>query len=198
MQGMQYNSQDKKRQNKLSISKQNINNIRFNIQNQQNFDQQQFLAMNNASVPLSSNAVLQQDTWADDNSQNNSLAGGNNNGGNGMNSRGGHHSQGPSNHYKIGSKLKLGAATSTNFMKNVNQPNSFNMSMLRSVQQNMPNVSKIFYQTFILINYISERRMVQTIKQSIGIIKIQINTTLFLKCMLAYLDFSLECKIRQF
>lgn len=31
MQGMQYNSQDKKRQNKLSISKQNINNIRFNI-----------------------------------------------------------------------------------------------------------------------------------------------------------------------
>jgi hypothetical protein len=56
-----------------------------------------------------------------------------------MNSRGGHHSQGPSNHYKIGSKLKLGAATSTNFMKNVNQPNSFNMSMLRSVQQNMPN-----------------------------------------------------------
>ena len=60
-----------------------------------------------------------------------------------MNSRGGHHSQGPSNHYKIGSKLKLGAATSTNFMKNVNQPNSFNMSMLRSVQQNMPNVSPL-------------------------------------------------------
>ena len=100
--------------------------------------------MNNANVPLSSNAVLQQDTWADDNSQNNSLAGGNNSGGNnGMGSRGGHHSQGPGNHYKIGSKLKLGAATSTNFMKNVNQPNSFNMSMLRSVQQNMPNVSTL-------------------------------------------------------
>jgi len=31
MQGMQYNSQDKKRQNKLSISKQNISNIRFNM-----------------------------------------------------------------------------------------------------------------------------------------------------------------------
>ena len=31
MQAMQYNSQDKKRQNKLSISKQNINNIRFNM-----------------------------------------------------------------------------------------------------------------------------------------------------------------------
>lgn len=68
-----------------------------------------------------------------------------------MNSRGGHHSQGPSNHYKIGSKLKLGAATSTNFMKNVNQPNSFNMSMLRSVQQNMPNVSTLshFFISFI-------------------------------------------------
>ena len=99
--------------------------------------------MNNANVPLSSNAVLQQDTWADDNSQNNSLAGGNNNLGNGMGSRGGHHSQGPGSHYKVGSKLKLGAATSTNFMKNVNQPNSFNMSMLRSVQQNMPNVSPL-------------------------------------------------------
>lgn len=91
--------------------------------------------MNNASVPLSSNAVLQQDNnWNDDNSQNNSLAGGTAPGSTGLNSRGGHHSQGPSNHYKIGSKIKLGAATSTNFMKNVNQPNSFNMSMLRSVK----------------------------------------------------------------
>ena len=62
-----------------------------------------------------------------------------------MGSRGGHHSQGPGSHYKVGSKLKLGAATSTNFMKNVNQPNSFNMSMLRSVQQNMPNVSQSSY-----------------------------------------------------
>ena len=99
--------------------------------------------MNNANIPLSSNAVLQQDTWADDNSQNNSLAGQNTNTGGGMGSRGGHHSQGPGSHYKVGSKLKLGAATSTNFMKNVNQPNSFNMSMLRSVQQNMPNVSTL-------------------------------------------------------
>lgn len=65
-----------------------------------------------------------------------------------MGSRGGHHSQGPGNHYKIGSKLKLGAATSTNFMKNVNQPNSFNMSMLRSVQQNMPNVSILILFSF--------------------------------------------------
>ena len=30
-----------------------------------------------------------------------------------------HHSQGPSNHYKVAHKnVKLGAATSTNFMKN--------------------------------------------------------------------------------
>lgn len=64
-------------------------------------------------------------------------------------------------------------------MKNVNQPNSFNMSMLRSVQQNMPNVSKTFYHTFILMIYISERRMVQTIKQSIGIINIQINKFIY-------------------
>lgn len=46
---------------------------------------------------------------------------------------------GPASHYKMGgSKIKLGAATSTNFMKNQGngQPGSsqYNMSMLRSVQ----------------------------------------------------------------
>lgn len=41
--------------------------------------------------------------------------------------------------------MKLGAATSTNFMKNniQNQNNQYNMSMLRSVQQNMPNMPNV-------------------------------------------------------
>ena len=51
---------------------------------------------------------------------------------------------------KVGSKMKLGAATSTNFMKNNQNVNNqhYNMSMLRSVQQNMPNmpnVSELFF-----------------------------------------------------
>ena len=53
----------------------------------------------------------------------------------------GHHSQGPSSHYKVSNKMKVGAATSTNFMKNVG--GNFNTSMLRSMQQNMPNSSNV-------------------------------------------------------
>ena len=48
----------------------------------------------------------------------------------------------PGTHYKVSSKIKLGAATSTNFMMNngANPHNQqYNMSMLHSVQQNMPN-----------------------------------------------------------
>ena len=54
------------------------------------------------NVPMSSNAVLHQENWIDENG-NPSPAG-----------------EGPSSshHYKVGgSKMKLGAATSTNFMK---------------------------------------------------------------------------------
>jgi hypothetical protein len=45
-----------------------------------------------------------------------------------------HHSQGPSSHYKVSNKIKMGAATSTNFMKSINGQQNFNMSMLRSMQ----------------------------------------------------------------
>lgn len=76
------------------------------------------------------------------------------------NSRVGHHSQGPTNNHKLGSKLKLGANTSTNFMKSVNQnPSNFNVQMLRQVKQNLPNVSltllfNIFYYLNPLIQFI--------------------------------------------
>ena len=41
--------------------------------------------------------------------------------------------------------MKLGAATSTNFMKNQSSVGNqhYNMSMLRSVQQNMPNMPNV-------------------------------------------------------
>ena len=41
--------------------------------------------------------------------------------------------------------MKLGAATSTNFMKNQQNIGNqhYNMSMLRSVQQNMPNMPNV-------------------------------------------------------
>lgn len=67
---------------------------------------------------------------------------------------------GPGSHYKVGgSKLKLGAATSTNFMKSQGagaimasggqvHPASYNMSMLRSVQQNMPMMPNVSYFPF--------------------------------------------------
>ena len=44
------------------------------------------------------------------------------------------------NQYKMSNnKLKMGAATSTNFMNN----QQLKMSMLRSVQQNMPNLPSV-------------------------------------------------------
>ena len=48
--------------------------------------------------------------------------------------------------------MKLGAATSTNLMKNniQNQNNQYNMYMLRSVQQNMPNMPNVSIKVFIL------------------------------------------------
>jgi len=55
------------------------------------------------NIPLSSNAVLHHENWRDEQNgktQPNQPAG----------------IQG--SHYKVGSKMKLGAATSTNFMKN--------------------------------------------------------------------------------
>ena len=54
---------------------------------------------------MSSNAVLHHENWREDNSQN---------GGKGSGAMTGP----PGTHYKVGSKMKLGAATSTNFMKN--------------------------------------------------------------------------------
>lgn len=52
-----------------------------------------------------------------------------------------HHGHQGQHLYKVGgSKMKLGAATSTNFMKQGSQNQQYNMSMLRSVQQNMPNM----------------------------------------------------------
>ena len=52
-------------------------------------------------MPMSSNAVLHHENWRD-----------------GDHSQGGAMSGPPASHYKVGSKMKLGAATSTNFMKN--------------------------------------------------------------------------------
>jgi hypothetical protein len=80
-------------------------------------------------MPMSSNAVLHHENWRDgEGSQNNNSSGA--------------MSGPPGSHYKVGSKMKLGAATSTNFMKNNQNVNNqhYNMSMLRSVQQNMPNM----------------------------------------------------------
>lgn len=42
-------------------------------------------------------------------------------------------------------KMKVGAATSTNFMNSNYMNNQFKMSMLRSVQQNMPNMPNVSY-----------------------------------------------------
>ena len=49
------------------------------------------------------------------------------------------------NQYKMSNnKIKMGAATSTNFMNGANMNNQqFKMSMLRSVQQNMPNMPNV-------------------------------------------------------
>ena len=56
----------------------------------------------NMNIPLSSNAVLHHENWREDTQNGKPTAP------NGI--------QG--SHYKVGSKMKLGAATSTNFMKN--------------------------------------------------------------------------------
>merc|ERR1719329_682503 len=57
------------------------------------------------NMPMSSNAVLHHDNWREENGSN----------GNGNGSLTGP----PGSHYKVGgSKMKLGAATSSNFMKN--------------------------------------------------------------------------------
>ena len=58
------------------------------------------------NAPMSSNAVLHHENWREDNSQN------------GGGKVGGAVTGPPGTHYKVGSKMKLGAATSTNFMKN--------------------------------------------------------------------------------
>lgn len=103
--------------------------IRFNMNNQEHFGGLAGGVHHN--VPMSSNAVLHQENWMDENG-NPSPAGEANS----------------SHHYKVGgSKMKLGAATSTNFMKGghgvTSQQNQYNMSMLRSVQQNMPNMPNV-------------------------------------------------------
>lgn len=66
--------------------------IRFN-----QFDPVQQFNMAHQNMPMSSNAVLHHENW-----------------------REGENAQqvAPGSHYKVGSKMKLGAATSTNFMKN--------------------------------------------------------------------------------
>ena len=81
------------------------------------------------NIPMSSNAVLQQENWLDENGNPSPPVEGSNS----------------SNHYKVGGgKMKLGAATSTNFMKGQSsQQQQYNMSMLRSVQQNMPNMPNV-------------------------------------------------------
>ena len=91
------------------------------------------------NMPMSSNAVLHQENWMDENG-NPSPAG---------------EASASSHHYKVGgSKMKLGAATSTNFMKGqqgiTSQQNQYNMSMLRSVQQNMPNMPNVSNQNSYL------------------------------------------------
>lgn len=87
------------KQNKLAISKGNVAAIRFNM----NQDQFGGLAGNiHHNMPMSSNAVLQQENWLDENGNPSPPVEGSNS----------------SNHYKVGgNKMKLGAATSTNFMK---------------------------------------------------------------------------------
>lgn len=55
-------------------------------------------------MPMSSNAVLHHENWRDGDHSSNNI--------------GGAMSGPPGSHYKVGSKMKLGAATSTNFMKN--------------------------------------------------------------------------------
>ena len=81
------------------------------------------MGMNIQNLPLSSNNVLQSDSWEVDN------------GSQGMTS---------------GSKTKFGAVTSTNFMNGRTQMNNqhLKMSMLRSVQQNMPNMPNVSYLSF--------------------------------------------------
>jgi len=74
------------------------------------------------NMPMSSNAVLSHENWNDENS----------------------HNDGSFNHYKMGNKIKLGANTSTNFMNGQQMANQqYKMSMLRSVQQNMPNMPNV-------------------------------------------------------
>ena len=89
----QLSSQEKKRSNK-----QSNNNVAMRFPGGYDFDQGHNNNVHN--VPLSSNAVLHHENWRED--QSNSLKQQNIQG----------------SHYKVGSKMKLGAATSTNFMKN--------------------------------------------------------------------------------
>lgn len=108
----QYNNQQQmmleelQRGNRMGLPNNQMGK-RFNMQNLptggMNFDQQmQQQYMNHPQLPLSSNAVLQRDAWQANsilqiNCQNNLS----------------------NSHYKVGpNKMKPGAATSTNFMKN--------------------------------------------------------------------------------
>lgn len=114
-------SQDKKRQTKLAIPKNN-NPMRFNIGQ----EQLQLIENMHHNIPMSSNAVLQQENWDEHPNQSLNEAG-----------------MIP-NQYKMAGN-KMGAATSINFMKNGQQVSGqqFNMQMLRSVQQNMPNMPNV-------------------------------------------------------
>lgn len=63
-------------------------------------------------MPMSSNAVLHHENWRGED-QANQMPGQIE-----RNKMGGAMTGPPGSHYKVGSKMKLGAVTSTNFMKN--------------------------------------------------------------------------------
>ena len=86
MNQQQFSSQDKKRSNKMNVSKNNVAAIRFNMQDQ--FNHQENWDEEHASASGHNQGMLP------------------------------HHGHGGQHLYKVGgSKMKLGAATSTNFMK---------------------------------------------------------------------------------
>ena len=98
----QFSSQDKKRSNKL-VNKNQMG-MRFQMDQNNGFDGA-IVGGPHHNMPMSSNAVLHHDNWREEN---------------GSNSNGNGSLTGPpGSHYKVGgSKMKLGAATSSNFMKN--------------------------------------------------------------------------------
>jgi hypothetical protein len=96
--------------------KRNINKV-YNKSNLQSLNQKQLQMMHNANQ----NQFVNHENWTEEHSDTGNLI---------------------ANHYKMSNnQMKLGAATSTNFMNGNNQ--HFKMSMLRSVQQNMPNMPNV-------------------------------------------------------